>query len=87
MPSRSALAIRCLTAVLLCGGAASADDYEPVRCDARAPYAGRPLHAAITVTPAPSPLVDTSFDAAIVQRLNDTFAKIRDATAAPVNAD
>lgn len=83
MPSPAAFAVRCLPLLLLCIGSACAEDYEPVHCNAHAAYAGRPLHAAITVTPAPGPLVDTAFDAATVQRLDDTFAKIRTATAAP----
>lgn len=83
MPSPAARLIRCLTVALLCTGHAAAEDYQPVHCDTRAAYAGHPLHAAISVASAPGALVDTAFDAATVQRLDATFAKIRSATAAP----
>jgi D-alanyl-D-alanine carboxypeptidase len=84
MPSpAAACAIRCLTVALLCIGSARAEDYKPVRCDTRATYAGRPLHAAVSVTPAPGALADSTFDAATAQRLDETFAKIHKATIAP----
>lgn len=73
----------CLILALPCIGSVGAADYKPVTCTVRAPYAGRPLHAAIAVAAAPGALTDTAFDAATVQRLDDTFARIRSATAAP----
>lgn len=83
MPPAVDCLARCLIATLLCASAAGAADYKPVTCATRAAYAGAALHVAVTVTPAPGALTDSAFDAATVQRLDDAFAKIRSATAAP----
>lgn len=74
---------RCLSFIILLAGSVHAADYKPVHCDAPAPYAGRPLHEPVVLTAAPGTLGDAPFDAAIRQRLEEAFGKIRSATAAP----
>ncbi len=73
-----------LVAAFSCAHAAMAADYTAVHCDARAPYAGRPLHDAYGAIRPPGALTDVAFDAETVHRLDATFDKIRAATAAPV---
>ena len=83
MPRSAARLARCLLIAAAVGSTATAADYTPVRCDTREAYAGRPLHAAVAVAPAPGALSDSAFDSATVKRLDEAFAHIRSATAAP----
>ncbi|TDR39477.1 D-alanyl-D-alanine carboxypeptidase [Tahibacter aquaticus] len=83
MPRTAARVAVCLLIATTAGSTATAADYTPVHCDTREIYAGRPLHAAVAVAPAPGALADTDFDAATVQRLDHAFGQIRSATAAP----
>ncbi|HSX62746.1 MAG TPA: serine hydrolase domain-containing protein [Tahibacter sp.] len=69
--------------VLVLSPVAGVADYKPVRCDARADYAGRPLHAPVRVDRGPGAIVDAAFDEATVQRLDAAFATLSQATAAP----
>src|SRR5262245_26328825 len=48
---------------------ATADDYKPVTCKERAPYAGKPLHDAIHA-PAIEPTPAQALDAALGERLD-----------------
>lgn len=61
---------------------ASAADYKPMKCTARAPYAGRALHEPVAVPP-PATVPETTLDPATVARLNAALAAIRTKTAAP----
>lgn len=81
MSASLARLVPCLLALLPIGGATAAD-HEPVRCDTRAAYAGRPPRDAVTVAPAPGPLHDNAFDAATTQRLGDAFATLHKASGA-----
>lgn len=74
---------RCLPFVALLAGGIQAADYKPVHCDAPAPYAGQPLHEPFALPAAVGALDDKAFDIATRQRLEEAFAKIRSATAAP----
>lgn len=72
-----------IAGILICLLPASiaASDYKPVRCEERQPYEGRPVHAAIRVTP--GAIADTEPDPATVARLDAALVTIRDATRAP----
>lgn len=71
------LALSCLTPTI-----ARAEDYKPVACTAHAPYAGRPLHAAVAV-PTPKAIPDAMLDPATTARLDAALAAIQAATHAP----
>ncbi|WP_165831035.1 serine hydrolase domain-containing protein [Sphingomonas pokkalii] len=71
------VALSCLAPAI-----ARAEDYKPVVCTARAPYAGRPLHAAVAVPP-PAAVPDSALDPATTARLDAALAAIKAATHAP----
>jgi D-alanyl-D-alanine carboxypeptidase len=71
-----------LLLVALCARSVDAADYVPVRCTMRQPYAGRPLHPALVVTP-PAAVPEIALDPATSARLDDALAAIRAKTGAP----
>ena len=54
-------------------GMACADDYEPVTCDARAAYGGRPLHPEIDIGTPTASIPQQALDPGLASRLEQTF--------------
>ena len=74
-------------AIALAGLAASglgtrAEDYRPVRCDARLPYAGPPFHPPVDLRPVKA-VPDRPLPSRDIARLDEAFSGIRTLTAAP----
>ncbi|WDF74436.1 serine hydrolase domain-containing protein [Novosphingobium sp. KACC 22771] len=71
-----------LAGAMVIGSRTEATDYRPVRCSARAPYSGAPLHPpvdAVELTAIP----DRPLPAATMALLDAAFARLKDYTAAP----
>lgn len=71
-----------LAGVLVIGSPAQASDYRPVRCRARAPYAGPPVHRSEDAVEIPS-IPDHPQPGTTIARLDNAFARLKDYTAAP----
>lgn len=71
-----------LAGVMVTGSPTQASDYHPVRCRARAPYAGPPLHRSVDAVEIAS-IPDQPLLGATIARLDDAFARLKDYTAAP----
>lgn len=71
-----------LAGVMVTGSPTQASDYHPVRCRARAPYAGPPLHRSVDAVEIAS-IPDQPVLGATIARLDDAFARLKDYTAAP----
>jgi D-alanyl-D-alanine carboxypeptidase len=76
---RGAIALAGLAAS---GPGARAEDYRPVRCDARLAYSGPPLHPPVDIRPIKA-VPDRPLPSRDVARLDEAFARIRTLTGAP----
>lgn len=78
----ASISISCAAGIgLAVSSAASAADYDPVRCDVRGAYVGRTLHAPVVVQP-PAAVPQTDLDPIVTARLNATLAIINARTGA-----
>lgn len=75
---RGAIALAGLAAS---GSGARAEDYRPVRCDARVAYAGPPLHPPADIRPIKA-VPDRPLPSRDIARLDEAFARIRTLTGA-----